>query len=264
MAVSQERHDVDLELATYEDHTEENAMGWLHDLLHGESDHDSKSIPVIPNPDHQTPPPLPDLGSQDPAAAHKRGYASKVCPSCEVPVKPLPRTTVICDACGEPIVVKSGEDGQWHLLREADVSAFEEGQEQERDERAKVDQQALLEAGFLSGDLQVDVVGESDYQEELKGLAGEPSSYGAMKEVIALLSREPDHPHEKNAVRIDVGSETVGYVEKWNAKQIQPLMQKLEKAGRPAWVRAWIVGGWKDDHGDTNYRVRLDSLPKVS
>ena len=55
-------------------------MGWLHDLLHGESDHDSESIPVTPNPDHLVPPPLPDLGSQDPAAAHKRGYASKVCP----------------------------------------------------------------------------------------------------------------------------------------------------------------------------------------
>jgi len=41
-------------------------------------------------------------------------------------------------------------------------------------------------------------------------------------------------------------------------------MLKLEKAGRPAWVRAWIVGGWEDDPGDDSFRVRLDSLPKVS
>jgi hypothetical protein len=85
-----------------------------------------------------------------------------------------------------------------------------------------------------------------------------------MTAVVALLSREPNHPHDKNAVRIDVGDETVGYIEKVNARQIQPLMQKLEKAGRPAWVRAWIVGGWEDDPGDDNFRIRLDSLPKVS
>jgi uncharacterized protein YidB (DUF937 family) len=176
----------------------------------------------------------------------------------------LPRETIICETCGEPIIVKSGEDGQWHLLREADIAAFEDHQEQIREEHFKVDQDALLEAGYLAGDQQVNVADESDYQDVLAKLAGGRSQSGAMKAVIALLSREPDHPHDKNAVRIDVGDETVGYVEKVNAKQIQPLMQKLEKAGRQAWVRAWIVGGWEDDPDDDNFRVRLDSLPKVN
>jgi len=239
-------------------------MGWLHELLHGDSDGESESVPATPNPDHLVPPALPRLGSQDPAAAHKRGYASKVCPSCEAPIEKLSRSTTPCKTCGEPIVVKSGEDGQWHLLREADIMAFEERQDEVRAERFKVDEQALLEAGFLIGDQQVDVVDEADYQEVLGRMAGGRSSRGAMKAVIALLSREPDHPHDKNAIRVDVDSETVGYIEKWNAKEIQPLMQKLEKAGRPAWVRAWIVGGWEDDRGDDNFRIRLDSLPKVS
>ncbi len=164
---------------------------------------------------------------------------------------------------GSSIVVRRGEDGQRHLLREADVEAFDESQEQIRAESYAVDEAALLEAGFLIGDQQVDVVEESHYQEVLERLAGGRSGSGAMKPVIALLSREPDHPHDKNAVRVDVDGETVGYIEKWDAKAIQPLMQRLEKAGRPAWVRGTIVGGWEDDRGDDTFRIRLDGLPKV-
>ncbi len=241
-------------------------MGWLHKLLKGESDGESESgtAAATPNPAHLVPPVLPHLANHDPLADHERTYASTVCPSCQAPVEELPVTSVTCDACGEPIVVKSGEDGQWHLLREADVRAFEDEQERIRVEAYKADEEALLEAGFLTGDQQVDVVAESDYQDVLARLAGGRSTYGATTMVVALLSREPDHPHEKNAVRVDVGNETVGYIEKWNAKEIQPLLQKLEQAGRPAWVRAWIVGGWQDDHGDDSFRVRLDGLPTVS
>jgi len=239
-------------------------MGWLHRLLNGESEDESESVPAVPNPEHLVPPALPQLASHDPAAAHRRTYASKACPSCDAPIHQLERTTFLCEACDRPIVVKSGEDGRWHLLREADVMAFEEDQERLRVESYEADQTALLEAGFLTGEVQVDVVAESDYQEALEQLVGGRSKSGAMKAVIALLSREPEHPHEKNAIRVDVGSETVGYIEKWNAKEIQPLMQKLEKAGRPAWVRAWVVGGWEDDGGDDAFRIRLDGLPKAS
>lgn len=239
-------------------------MGWLHKLLADEPHDEPESAPALPRPDHLMPPSLPKLGSHDPAAAHKRTYASKVCPSCGASVKQLSHSTEPCETCGEPIVVMSGEDGQWHLLREADINDFETQQEQARIESYKADEAALLEAGFLIGDVQVDVVGEADYQAVLERLAGGRSKAGVIKNVIALLSREPGHPHDKDAVRVDVDGETVGYVEKWNAKDIQPLLQKLEKAGRPAWVRGSIVGGWEDDHGDSAFRVRLDSLPKVT
>jgi hypothetical protein len=247
-----------------DEHAEERTpMGWLHRLLSGESDSESASVQATPNPAHLVPPVLPDLGRHDPAADHKRGFASKTCPSCEAPVKELSRTTQSCEACGKAIVVMSGEDGQWHLLREADAKAFEERQEQIRIESYKRDEEALLEAGFLAGDYHADVDGESAYQDVLERMAGGRSRTGVMKEVIALLSREPDHPHDKDAIRVDVDSETVGYLEKVNAREIQPLMQRLERSGRPAWVRAWIVGGWEGDKGSHNYRVRIDGLPKV-
>jgi hypothetical protein len=238
-------------------------MGWLHKLLHDESEPEPESVPAVPNPEHLVPPALPRVGIQDPAAAHKRKYASKVCPSCEVKVKELPHETVICENCGQPIVVKTGEDGQWHLLREADMKEFRVQQEQIRTERFKADEEVLLEAGFLIGNVQVDVVDESDYQEELERLAGERSRAGSIEPVVALLTREPGHATDKNAIRVDVGDATVGYIQKLNAKEIQPLMQRLEKAGRPAWVRGWVVGGWEDDRSDNNHRIRIDSLPKV-
>lgn len=236
-------------------------MGWLHELLHGESD--AESTPAVPNPQHLVPPAVPRLRGQDPAAAHKRGYASKDCPSCGARVKELPRETVTCETCGEPIVVKSGEDGMWHLLREADFAAFEERQEQIRAESFKADEQTLLEAGFLIGDVQVDVVEAADHQEALAALGGERSRAGSIEPVVALLSREPNHPHDKSAIRVDVGDATVGYIDKVGAKTIQPLMQRLEKAGRPAWVRGWVVGGWEGDPSDNTYRMRIDSLPAV-
>ena len=239
-------------------------MGWLHRLLNGEDDdvHDPAQAPARPS--ELKPPALPPLASHDPAGAHKRTYASRVCPSCGAEIGQLSPATEACKDCGEPIVVRSGEDGQWHLMRQADIAAFEAQQEQARRESYKQDEAALLEAGFLIGDQQVDVVGEDEYQDALERLAGGRSKSGVIKPVIALLSREPDHPHDKNAVRVDVDGETVGYIEKWNAKDIQPLLLRLETAGRPAWVRGSIVGGWEDNYGDSMFRVRLDSLPRVS
>ncbi len=241
-------------------------MAWLRRKLSGDQGHESAAAPVPPTvpaltPADLVPPALPHLELHDPASAHARTYASKVCPTCQAPLKPLPRTTVVCDTCGNPIVVLDGEDGRWHLLREDEVKAFDARQEEIRTERYAADELALREAGFLIGDQQVDVVEEEDHQEVLERLAGGRSESGAMKQVVALLTREPDHPHDKDAIRVDIDGETVGYIEKWNAKSIQPLMQRLEREGRPAWVRGTIVGGWDHDQGDESFRVRLDSLP---
>ena len=239
-------------------------MGWLHDVLNGKADSEATSAPPEIDAADLVPPKLPSLGGHDPASTHKRGYASKVCPSCGAPIKQLSSSTEPCETCGQPIVVMSGEDGQWHLIRDVDIKDFEAQQEQARIESYKADEAALLEAGFLIGDRQVDVVGEDGYQDVLERLAGGRSTTGVIKSIVARLSREPSHPHDKNAVRVDVDGETVGYIEKWNAKDIQPLLRKLEQAGRPAWVRGSIVGGWEDNYGDSTFRVRIDSLPKVS
>ena len=237
-------------------------MGWLRKLLDGDHEAAAELATPIPSGADLVPPSLPHLDRHDPAPLDDRPYATTVCPYCDAPQEPLPRRTTKCKVCGEPIVVKGGEDGKRHLLREDDMQAFEQEQERIRTERYEHDEAVLVEAGFLIGERNVDVVEESDYQAALEKLAGGRSQFGAMVEVVALLSREPDHPHDKNAVRVSVGGETVGYIEKWDAKDIQPLMLKLEAAGHPAWVRGTVVGGWADDSGSEAFRIRLDALPK--
>jgi DNA-directed RNA polymerase subunit RPC12/RpoP len=85
-------------------------MGWLLKVLHGEDAVEATFAPPVPNPEYLAPPPLPTLPSHDPAAVHKRGWATKVCPSCGAKVQQLSSKTTVCESCGEPIVVHSGED----------------------------------------------------------------------------------------------------------------------------------------------------------
>ncbi|MFV2063777.1 MAG: HIRAN domain-containing protein [Chloroflexota bacterium] len=237
-------------------------MSWLRKLLNGEHDAAAEPAPARLAAADLVPPALPHLESRDPVPLDDRPYASTVCPYCDAQQKPVPRETSKCETCGEAIVVKGGEDGKRYLLREDEMEAFEQRQEQTRSDRYERDEAVLTDAGFLIGERSVDVVEESDSQAVLEKLAGGRSRFGAAKEVVVLLSREPDHPHDKNAVRVSVEGETVGYIEKWDAKDIQPLMLKLEKAGHPAWVRGTVVGGWSDDGGSESFRIRLDALPK--
>jgi hypothetical protein len=206
-------------------------------------------------------PELPTVKRYVPPAPDDRSFASTACPNCATPIKDLTPYSTKCETCGQPIVVKSGEDGQWHLLREDDMAAFAEDQENVLEHRYESEEAALREAGFLIGDRNVDVVDEADYQETLERLAGGRSERGTITQVVALLNREPTRAHEKDAVRVTVDGETVGYVGKWDAKDLQPLMLRLEKDGSPAWVRGNIVGGWADDGGDEAFRIRLDALP---
>ena len=125
-------------------------MGWLHKVLKGDVEQESDALPAPLDPADLVPPPLPKLASHDPAADHARTYASKVCPSCGAPVKPLPRETVTCESCAKPIVVLAGEDGQWHLLREAKVKAFDAEQEQIRAASYAADEAARSRPAFSS------------------------------------------------------------------------------------------------------------------
>jgi hypothetical protein len=207
------------------------------------------------------PPELPTVKKYAPPAPDDMPFASTACPNCATPIKDLTPYTTKCETCGQLIVVKSGEDGEWHLLREDDMSTFAEGQQDVLEQRYETEEAALRKAGFIIGDRSVDVVDEADYQEKLEQLAGGRSERGTITQVVALLNRDPTRPHEKDAVRVSVDDETVGYIGKWDAKDLKPLMVRLEKEGVPAWVRGNIVGGWADDGGDEAFRIRLDALP---
>lgn len=110
-----------------------------------------------------------------------------------------------------------------------------------------------LEGG---GGFDFDIVGESKYQGNLLGIAGPKSEDGCEVEREATLIREPRNAHDGNAIRVDIGGRTVGYVPRADARAIAPIMDK--KGIGAVRADALIVGGWLRKGGEGSFGVKLD------
>ena len=115
--------------------------------------------------------------------------------------------------------------------------------------------------GFLSGpgDYFIQVVGESSYQDALERICGGRTEDGANEFVDAFLILEDTNPNDRNAVRVDIGGMTVGYLTPHFAIQYR---HRLVEAGYPRLVgscRAHIRGGWqRGDQDRGHFGVWLD------
>ena len=91
----------------------------------------------------------------------------------------------------------------------------------------------------------LEVVGESFYQEALWRLAGGGSPHEPVRiEVMAVLVAETDNPHDANAVSIWVGGLKVGHLSRNEAERLRPGLLALEQQhGMPSALRGVIVGG---------------------
>ena len=69
-----------------------------------------------------------------------------------------------------------------------------------------------------SGKYSVDVVGESQYQEELEEICEGYTEDGHSKIVDAILVHENDNPYDNQAIRVDIDGMTVGYLSRENAR----------------------------------------------
>jgi hypothetical protein len=118
----------------------------------------------------------------------------------------------------------------------------------------------LRSAGWL-----VDVVGESFYQDAIEAVSGGRSEDGAVVPLVtAQLVREPDNPHDPNAVRVDIGGQTCGYIPRNEAPDYHSTLAAMTEIGRPATCRAWITGGWDRGVLDRGYfGIRLDLHPNL-
>lgn len=91
------------------------------------------------------------------------------------------------------------------------------------------------------------------------GICGGRTEDGADEFVEAVLIPEDANPNDQNAVRIDIGSVTVGYLTRDFAVQYR---QRLTEAGYPRLIgscRAHIRGGWdRAGHGRGYFGVWLD------
>lgn len=81
------------------------------------------------------------------------------------------------------------------------------------------------------------VVGESNYQDAIKRVTGGPGWEGP-----GFLVAEPKNKYDKNAVRVDIGGKTVGYLARELAEEFQPGILRL--GGRYA-ATAKCTGGTK-------------------
>jgi collagen type III alpha len=93
-----------------------------------------------------------------------------------------------------------------------------------------------------------EVVGESNYLDQIKRVVGKSHHPdGAEHLHPALLVPEPDNPHDRNAVAVKIGGQTVGYLPREDAAEYSRVLQRLDAQGFVAQVQARI---WASDFND--------------
>ncbi len=109
------------------------------------------------------------------------------------------------------------------------------------------------------GTFAVEVVGESNYQQALETICGGRSRDGAEEHITATLVLEDSNPHDKNAVRVDIAGNTVGYLSRPDARSYRQRLKQNGDDSSKQTCRALIRGGWDRGRNDRgNFGVRLD------
>jgi hypothetical protein len=110
-----------------------------------------------------------------------------------------------------------------------------------------------------NGMYQLEVVGESYYQDALEQICGPRTDEGVEMNVIAEMVWDNNNPMDNLAVRIDIEGKTVGHLSKPFARLIRETMAEAGYEGVKKYCNAIIRGGWDRGKGDKgHYGVRLD------
>lgn len=118
------------------------------------------------------------------------------------------------------------------------------------DQRGELPREALSLAAS-GGSL--GVVGESHYREAIEAVTGGPRTEGIRTIMWATLVAEHDNPYDPHAVGVHVLGHKVGHLARDDAAAFWPLVERIQVAGRVAYCRADIYGGWNrspSDRGD--------------
>lgn len=110
-----------------------------------------------------------------------------------------------------------------------------------------------------TGAYNLEVVGEASYQSALVNICGGHSPDGHKLQVRAILTHEDGNRHDDKAVRVDIEGQTVGYLNRENARQYRQKLTEAGFPGHPAACDAKIVGGRVRKGGEkTHFGVYLD------
>jgi hypothetical protein len=123
--------------------------------------------------------------------------------------------------------------------------------------KAKTNSKRIVDIDELDCDT-YEIVGESHYQDVLDKIAGPKTAEGVNHKCEVLLICENGNKYDKNAVRVEIGGETVGYLCRDDAKSFREMLVEND-VGRPrVRARATVNGGWRREDGEGAYGVVLD------
>jgi hypothetical protein len=119
-----------------------------------------------------------------------------------------------------------------------------------------------VSASLYTGDADLEVVGESNYQSSLWSISGESIGQRVRHPVIAVLVPEPQNAYDANAIAIQIDAKTVGYLSRARAAEYGPGLQDLmEQSGGYIALKGVIVGGGTRDDGPGMLGVWLKHDP---
>jgi hypothetical protein len=102
---------------------------------------------------------------------------------------------------------------------------------------------------LLAGCHDLEVVGESNYQDALWRVVGGRTTERVRVETQAMLVREPDNPHDANAISVRIAGSTVGYLCRDDARKYLSGLVELEARHEARISLAGVVvgGGIRQD-----------------
>jgi hypothetical protein len=121
-----------------------------------------------------------------------------------------------------------------------------------------------MQVRLCEGWVDLEVVGEASYQDNLwRLLGGRSSSDDRVRvDVCAVLAAEPDNPYDTNAISVWVQGLKVGYLARDDAKRLRPGLLALEREhGMPIACSGVISGGGMRQDGPGRLGVFLDYDP---
>ncbi len=101
-----------------------------------------------------------------------------------------------------------------------------------------------MEIQLYEGRVDLEVVGEASYQDNLWRLLGGRSAPEdrVRVDVVAVLVAETDNPYDSNAVSLWVSGLKVGYLSRDDARRYRPVIPPGFRGGSIAWKAGWSHG----------------------
>lgn len=105
----------------------------------------------------------------------------------------------------------------------------------------------------------VDIVGESHYQQNIATLAGTHGDRGPDKVCKAHLIPEDDNPYDNQAIRVEIEGMTIGYLSRDDAPSFRRRLSAKKLAGQVTTCQASLKGGHvMKNNKQAAYGIMLD------